>query len=101
MAAHFTENGQSWSEVISYTANEVFMAWNYANFIEAVAHAGKTEYALPMYANAQLPAPQERAGEYPSGVPHPHYLEVWRAAAPNLGLYSSATDCPNFELRLQ
>lgn len=52
-------------------ANEVFMAWSYASYIEAVAHAGKAEYALPMYVNAQLPAPFERAGEYPSGGPHP------------------------------
>jgi len=88
LAAHFNEHGQSWSEVFGDTANEVFMAWNYANFIEAVAHAGKTEYALPMYANAQLPAPQERAGEYPSGGPHPYYLEVWRAAAPSIDFYS-------------
>jgi len=101
LAAHFNEHGQSWSEVFGDTANEVFMAWNYANFIEAVAHAGKTEYALPMYANAQLPAPQERAGEYPSGGPHPYYLEVWRAAAPSIDFYSPDIYWPNFEYWVQ
>jgi beta-galactosidase GanA len=88
LAAHFNEHGRNWSEVFGNAADEVFMAWNYADYVEAVAHAGKTEYALPMYVNAQLPAPQERAGEYPSGGPHPEYLEVWRAAAPSIDFYS-------------
>jgi beta-galactosidase GanA len=54
-----------------------------------------------MYANAQLPAPQERAGEYPSGGPHPYYLEVWRAAAPSLDFYSPDIYWPNFEYWVQ
>ncbi len=73
------------------------MAWNYASYMDAVAQAGKAEYALPMYANAQLPAPQERAGEYPSGGPHPYFLDVWRAAAPNLDFYSPDIYWANFE----
>lgn len=76
LAAHFNDRGNNWKEVFGDAADEVFMAWNYAGYIEAVARAGKSEYALPMYVNAQLPAPQERAGEYPSGGPHPYYLEV-------------------------
>lgn len=97
LATHFNEHGQNWAEVFGDAANEVFMAWNYATYIEAVAHAGKTEYALPMYVNAQLPAPFERAGEYPSGGPHPYYLEVWRAASPSLDFYSPDIYWPNFE----
>jgi hypothetical protein len=97
LAAHFNEYGHTWSEVFGDAADEVFMAWNYATYIEAVAHAGKSEYALPMYVNAQLPAPHERPGEYPSGGPHPYYLEVWRAAAPSIGLYSPDIYWPNFE----
>ena len=97
LATHFNEHGRSWSAVFGDAADEVFMAWNYATYIEAVAHAGKTEYALPMYVNAQLPAPQERAGEYPSGGPQPDYLEVWRAAAPSIDFYSPDIYWPNFE----
>lgn len=97
LAAHFHEHGQTWSEMFGDAANEAFMAWNYASFIEAVAHAGKSEYALPMYVNAQLPAPFEKAGEYPSGGPHPYYLEVWRAAAPSIDFYSPDIYWPNFE----
>lgn len=101
LASHFNERGQTWSEVFGDGANEVFMAWNYATYIEAITHAGKTEYALPMYVNAQLPAPFERPGEYPSGGPHPYYLEVWRAAAPSLDFYSPDIYWPNFEYWVQ
>ncbi|HYL61601.1 MAG TPA: DUF5597 domain-containing protein [Candidatus Methylomirabilis sp.] len=97
LAAHFNELGKSWSEVFGDAADEVFMAWNYASYMDAVARAGKDAYALPMYVNAQLPAPQERAGEYPSGGPHPSYLEVWRAAAPSIDFYSPDIYWPNFE----
>lgn len=97
LAAHFNQRGSTWTEVFGDAANEVFMAWNYASFIEVVVQAGKKEYALPMYVNAQLPAPQERAGEYPSGGPHPYYLEVWRAGAPAIDFYSPDIYWPNFE----
>jgi Domain of unknown function (DUF5597) len=97
LAAHFNQQGHTWSEVFGDAADEVFMAWNYASYIEAVAHAGKSEYALPMYVNAQLPAPQERAGEYPSGGPHPSYLEVWRASASSIDFYSPDIYWPDFE----
>jgi Domain of unknown function (DUF5597)/Beta-galactosidase len=101
LGAHFNEQGKTWADVFGDAADEVFMAWSYATYIEAVAHAGKAEYALPMYANAQLPAPLERAGEYPSGGPHPYYLEVWRAAAPSLDFYSPDIYWPNFEYWVQ
>jgi len=101
LAPHFNQQGQNWSEAFGESANEVFMAWNYATYIEAVTRAGKGEYALPMYVNAQLPAPHERAGEYPSGGPHPSYLEVWRAAAPSIDFYSPDIYWPNFEYWIQ
>jgi beta-galactosidase GanA len=97
LAAHFNENGHTWSDAFGDAADEVFMAWNYARYIEAVVQAGKAEYPIPMYVNAQLPAPHERPGEYPSGGPHPAYLEVWRAAAPNIDFYSPDIYWPDFE----
>jgi hypothetical protein len=101
LAAHFNEHGKDWREVFGDAADEVFMTWNYAGYIEAVANAGKSEYALPMYVNAQLPAPLERAGEYPSGGPHPYYLEVWRATAPSIDFYSPDIYWPDFAYWLQ
>jgi len=73
------------------------MAWRYASYIESVAQAGKKQYALPLYVNAQLPSPMERPGEYPSGGPHPYYLEVYRAAAPAIDFYSPDIYWPEFE----
>jgi hypothetical protein len=47
--------------------------------------------------NAQLPAPFEQGGEYPSGGPHPEYLAVYRAAAPSIDFYSPDIYWPDFE----
>lgn len=97
LAAHFNPQGGAWRGVFGDTANEVFMAWRYAGFMDAVAQAGKKEYGLPMFVNAQLPALLERPGEYPSGGPHPYYLDVYRAAAPNIDFYSPDIYWPEFE----
>jgi hypothetical protein len=97
LAERFNAQGRSWREVFGEAANEAFMAWEYGRFVDAVASAGKKEYALPMYANAQLPAPMERAGEYPSGGPHPFYQDVWRAAAPSIDFYAPDIYWPDFE----
>jgi hypothetical protein len=69
----------------SYYTEELFMAWNYAQYTEIVAHAGKLEYPLPMYVNAWLKQPFSYwPGRYPSGGPLPQVLDVWRAAAPSI-----------------
>lgn len=97
LQSHFNAAGRTWPEVFGDAADEVFMTWNYARYIQSVAAAGKQAYALPMYANCQLPAPHERAGEYPSGGPHPYYLAVYRLTAPALDFYSPDIYWPNFE----
>ena len=97
LRAHFVPGGKTWQEVFGNAADEVFMAWNYARYIQSVAAEGKQAYALPMYVNCQLPAPDERAGEYPSGGPHPAYLEVYRVTAPALDFYSPDIYWPDFE----
>lgn len=97
LRTHFKPVGKTWREVFGDAADEVFMAWNYARYIEVVAAQGKQAYSLPMYVNCQLPAPAERAGEYPSGGPHPYYLAIYRAVAPSLDFYSPDIYWPNFE----
>ena len=94
---HFNPTAKTWRDVFGDAADEVFMTWNYARYIQAVAEAGKREYVLPMYANCQLPAPGERAGEYPSGGPHTYYLDVYRVIAPSLDFYAPDIYWPNFE----
>ena len=94
-------NGRTWPGVFADYAPEAFMAWSYAHYIGQVAAAGKAEYPLPMFVNAQLPAPLERAGEYPSGGPHPLNFEIYRAAAPAIDFFSPDIYWPDFEYWIQ
>lgn len=77
---------ESWKD-LSYLPEELFMAWNYAKYVERIAAAGKAEYNIPMYVNAWLKQPGRSGhapGNYPSGGPTPHVLDVWRAGAPSI-----------------
>lgn len=80
----------TWQEVFGKTplTDDLFMAWQYATYIERVAAAGKAEYPLPMYANAALIRPNYEPGQYNSGGPLPHSMDVWRAGAPSLDFLS-------------
>ena len=63
---------------------ELFMAWHYARYIGKVAEAGKAAYPLPMFTNAALIRPGYAPGQYNSGGPLPHSMDVWKAGAPQL-----------------
>jgi hypothetical protein len=80
----------TWQQVFGSTSltDDLFMAWHYATYVEGVAAAGKAEYALPMYANAALIRPNYEPGQYNSGGPLPHSMDVWRAGAPMLDFLS-------------
>lgn len=93
----FNPAGKTWKAVFGDAADEVFMAWEYGRFVNTVAAAGKKEYALPMYMNAQLPAPLEQAGSYPSGGPYPRTQVIFRAAAPAIDFYAPDIYWPDFE----
>src|SRR3982750_1192549 len=43
LAAHFNPAGRTWQEMFGEAANEVFMAWRYALFVNQVIQAGKEE----------------------------------------------------------
>ena len=72
------------------------MAWHFARYAEAVAAAGKREYALPMFVNAALIRPGHQPGQYPSGGPLPHLVDVWRAAAPSIDFLAPDIYFQNF-----
>jgi beta-galactosidase GanA len=80
----------TWQEIFGNVplTDDLFMAWNYASYIGHVAAAGKAEYALPMFANAALIRPNYEPGQYNSGGPLPHSMDVWKAAAPSLDFLS-------------
>lgn len=88
----------SWEAVFGAgnAAAEVFTAWHYARFAHSLAAAGKAVYPLPMYANVALNRPGRAPGEYPSGGPLPHLIDVWKAGAPSLDLLAPDIYFPNF-----
>jgi hypothetical protein len=83
--AGFQTSG-SWEAVFGPgpETEDLFMAWHYARYIGKVAEAGKSEYALPMFTNAALIRPDYAPGQYNSGGPLPHSMEIWRAGGPQL-----------------
>jgi hypothetical protein len=85
-ASHYRASG-TWQEVLGDLAPEAFSAWYVARYVDAVAAAGKNEYPLPMYCNNWLASPgAARAGDWPSGGPTIHVLDIWKAAAPHIDL---------------
>jgi hypothetical protein len=84
------KNSGTWAEVFGDgpAGEEIFMAWQFGRYADAVAAAGTKEYPLPMYVNAALIRPGYRPGQYPSAGPLPHLIDVWRCAAPSIDFIS-------------
>ncbi|WP_193161945.1 GH35 family beta-galactosidase [Microbulbifer hainanensis] len=95
--SNFRTSG-NWRQVFGdgTAGEEIFTAWHYAQYADAVATAGKEAYPLPMYVNAALNRPGRKPGEYPSGGPLPHLLDIWKAAAPSIDLLSPDFYNPRF-----
>jgi hypothetical protein len=94
----------TWPEVFGagQYGDEIFMAWNYANYVESVVAAGKAEYNIPMYVNAWQAQPQyPRPGNYPSGGPNYRNLDIWRAAGTSIDFYSPDVYAHEFESGLK
>ena len=51
---------------------------------------------MPMFVNAALNRTGRKPGEYPSGGPLPHLLDVWKAGAPSLDFLAPDIYFPNF-----
>ncbi|PHY17205.1 hypothetical protein CSW59_19420 [Caulobacter sp. BP25] len=88
----------TWEEVFgaSLATDELWQAWTFGRYVEAVTAAGKKAYPLPMYVNAALPRPGAAPGGYPSAGPLPHLIDLWRAAAPSLDMLSPDIYYPDF-----
>ena len=90
----------SWEELFgkSSQTDELFMAYNYAHYVNHVAAAGRKEYGLPLYTNVwqnYVGADSENAfpiiaggggepGNYPSGGGVSNVLDIWKTFAPAL-----------------
>jgi hypothetical protein len=89
----------TWEEVFGKgaKAEEIFMGWNYARYINTVVEAGKKEYPIPMFVNAWIVQPEDHGpGDYPSGGPQAHMHDIWRAGAPRLDLLCPDIYLPDF-----
>jgi len=79
----------TWAEVFGKgpEADEIFMAWNYARYVNHVAEAGKKEYPVPMFVNTWG---SKGWGMGPHGEPIDHVHDIWKAGAPQVDMY-----CPD------
>ncbi len=77
----------TWAEVFGDLAPEVFSAWSVSRYVDRVAEAGKAGYAIPYYVNvALMNSGSVRAGDWPSGGPTYHVVDVWKAIAKHIDI---------------
>lgn len=79
-------NGLTWKELFGddiYT-EEIFQTWTYARYVQKVASAGRAIYDIPMYVNVALNSRGRKPGQYPSGGPLAHLIDIWHAEAPSI-----------------
>ncbi len=90
----------SWIDIFGDTpsTDELFMAWNYARFMGAMAAAGKAALAIPVFTNSWIVQPEDKVpGDYPSGGAQPLSLDIWKAGAPAIDLNCPDIYLPNFD----
>jgi hypothetical protein len=94
----FKTNG-TWPELFGgyWEADEIFSAWQYANYVQAIAVAGKKEYPIPVFVNAWLPDPNGVPHNWPSGGPTPNMLDIWKAGAPDVDCLAPDIYLPTFK----
>ncbi|MCQ2198037.1 MAG: DUF5597 domain-containing protein [Bacteroidaceae bacterium] len=76
----------SWPQLFGddlYT-EEIFQTWTYATYVEQIAKAGRAIYNLPMYVNVALNSRDRKPGQYPSGGPLAHLIDLWHCGAPSI-----------------
>jgi beta-galactosidase GanA len=89
----------SWEDIFGKGTHtdELFMAYYFGLYTEALTAAGKAAYPLPAFVNAALNRPNVKPGDYPSAGPLPHVLDLWKAAAPSIDFYSPDFYNPDFK----
>lgn len=90
----------NWAELFgenNYDAQNFFLTWHYASYIEDISRQGRAVYNLPMYANAWLVQyPGEQPGKYPNGGPVSRVIDIYKAAAPSIDFCAPDIYLPNF-----
>lgn len=91
--------GSAWSAVHEDPdyADEMFMAWNYATYVEKLAKIAKKKLPdTPLYVNAAMDSRGRRPGQYPSAGPLARLEKIWKAGAPSLDFISPDLYDPPF-----
>ena len=78
----------TWSEVFGTDdyADEKFMAWHYACYVEHLAKAARRIHNIPLYVNAAMNSRGRKPGEYPSAGPLAHLADIWKTGAPSIDI---------------
>ncbi len=78
----------TWAEIFGTgdEADEQFMAWHYACYVEHLAKAARRIHNMPLYVNAAMNSRGRKPGEYPSAGPLAHLADIWKAGAPSIDL---------------
>ena len=76
----------TWPEVFDLDGAEMLTTYAFANFIDAVAQAGKSVYKLPMYVNTWLLEAENRIPGvgYPCGGSISSLLDFWKRFSPHI-----------------
>jgi hypothetical protein len=90
----------TWTDIFGNNtfADEAFMAWHYARYINEIAAAGKAAYNIPMFVNAWIVQPEDKKpGDYPAGGPQAHLHDIWRIGAPAVDIKAPDIYLPHFK----
>ena len=76
----------TWAEVFGTDeqADEIFMAWHYALYVERLAQQARRLFDVPLFVNAAMNSRGRKPGEYPSAGPLAHLADVWKCGAPDV-----------------
>jgi hypothetical protein len=90
----------NWAELFgenNFDAQNFFLSWHYASYIDEISRQGRAVHNLPMYVNAWLVQyPGEQPGKYPNGGPVSRVLDIYKAAAPSIDFIAPDIYLPNF-----
>ena len=80
---------QGWEAAFGPRAEQFFMSWHMARYVERVAQTGLAEWELPVLVNAALgnAFTDEEGDVGPSGGPNWNALPIWQIAAPSVDAY--------------
>ena len=82
------EKKGTWAQVFGTDvyADEKFMAYHYAKYVERLAENARKTYNIPLYVNEAMNSRGRKHGEYPSAGPLAHLADIWRCVAPDIDI---------------